>query len=174
MIHETEMPNQITATIRKLKSIEKSQRRMTASKVYMLYGLALKTWPSSWRREGSTGMDTWNAATVHSRQPLTYKLMESVGLGGPRWLRGSWQRGIADSGSSWLSTLKTVTPGDMVWDLPRVQQASYLEGGPLMWILSLYLHVNKKSDDDDSLLKLALKKYLSLLDVSPFRSINSY
>ena len=30
-----------------------------------------------------------------------------------------------------------------------MQQASYLEGGPLLWILPLYLHVNKKSDDDD-------------------------
>ena len=27
-------------------------------------------------------MDTWNAPTVQSRQPLTYKLMESLGLGG--------------------------------------------------------------------------------------------
>ena len=41
------------------------------------------------------------------------------------------------------------TPGDLVWDLPCVQQASYLEGGPLMWMLPLYLHVNQKSDDDD-------------------------
>ena len=30
-----------------------------------------------------------------------------------------------------------------------MQQASYLEGPPLMWMLALYLHVNKKSDDDD-------------------------
>ena len=30
-----------------------------------------------------------------------------------------------------------------------MQQASYLEGGPLMWMLPLYLHVNKKSDDYD-------------------------
>ena len=30
-----------------------------------------------------------------------------------------------------------------------MQQASYLEGGPLLWILPLYLHINKKSDDDD-------------------------
>ena len=30
-----------------------------------------------------------------------------------------------------------------------VQQASYLEGGPLMWMLPLYLHVNQKSVDDD-------------------------
>ena len=40
-------------------------------------------------------------------------------------------------------------PGDLVWDLPCVQQASYLEGGPLMWMLPLYLHVNQKSDYDD-------------------------
>ena len=41
------------------------------------------------------------------------------------------------------------TPGD----LPCVQQASYLEGGPLLWKLHLYLHVNQKSntDDDDDL-----------------------
>ena len=37
----------------------------------------------------------------------------------------------------------------LVWDLPYVQQASYLEGDPLMWILPLYLHVNQKSIDDD-------------------------
>ena len=53
------------------------------------------------------------------------------------------------SGSSWLSTLMIDIPGDLVSDLPCMQQASYLEGGPLMWILPLYLHVNKKYDDDD-------------------------
>ena len=32
-----------------------------------------------------------------------------------------------------------------------IHAASQLSGrgGPLMWILPLYLHVNKKSDDDD-------------------------
>ena len=30
-----------------------------------------------------------------------------------------------------------------------MQQASYLEGGPLMWMLPLYLHVNQKFVDDD-------------------------
>ena len=39
-------------------------------------------------------------------------------------------------------------PGDLVRDLPCVQQASYLEGGPLVWMLPLYLHVNQKSDYD--------------------------
>ena len=105
--------------------------------------------PLGWKREGSAGMDMWNAPTVQSRQPLTYRLMESVGLGGPRWLGSSWQRGITESGSSQLSTLMIETPGDLVWDLPCVQQASCLEGGPLLWIWPLYLHVNQKSDDDD-------------------------
>ena len=100
----------------------------------------------SWRREGCAGMGMWNAPTVQSRQPLTYGLMENVGLRGPRWLGGSWQRGTAENGSSQLSTLMTETPGDLV---PCRQQESYLEGGPLMGILPLYLHVNKKSEDDD-------------------------
>ena len=30
-----------------------------------------------------------------------------------------------------------------------MQQASCLEGGSLLWILPLYLHVSQKSDDDD-------------------------
>ena len=114
-----------------------------------LHGLALKTWTSYWKREGSAGIDTWNAPMVQSRQPLTYRLMESMGLGGPRWRGSSWQRGIAENGSSQLSTLMIETPGDLVWDLPSVQQASCLEGGPLLWIWPLYLHVNQKSDDDD-------------------------
>ena len=80
----------------------------------------------------------WNAPTVQSRQPLTYRLMESVGLGGPRWLGSSWQRGITEGGSSLLSTLMMETPGDLIWDLP-----CQLPGrGPLLWIWPLYLHVN--------------------------------
>ena len=30
-----------------------------------------------------------------------------------------------------------------------MQQASYLDWVPLMWMLPLYLHVNQKSDDAD-------------------------
>ena len=79
----------------------------------------------------------------------TYRLMESMGLGGPRWLGSSWLRGIAESGSSQLSTLMIETPEDLVWDLRCVPQASCVEGGSLLWIWPLYLHVHKKSDDDD-------------------------
>ena len=123
--------------------------------VIYLCDLALRIWNSFWRREDFDGMDMWNTPVVQSRQPLTYRLMESVGLGGPKWHGSSWQRGNAESGSSRLSTLMTDVPGDLVWDLPCMQQASYLEEGPLMWMLPLYLHVNQKSDydDDDNHLK---------------------
>ena len=56
-----------------------------------LRSLVLRIWTSFWRREGSAGMDMLKAPMVQSRKPLTYRLMESVGLGGPRW-RSSWQR----------------------------------------------------------------------------------
>ena len=113
-----------------------------------LCSLALRIWTSFWRKEDSYDMDMLDAPMVQSRQSLTYRLMESVGLGGPRWHENSWQTGIAKSGSSWLSTLMIDIPGDLVWDLPCVQQARYLEGGPLVWMLPLYLHVNQKSDYD--------------------------
>ena len=113
-----------------------------------LHGLALRIWTSFWRKEGS-GAQCSNAPMLQSRQPFTYRLMESMGLGGPKWHGSSWQRRIAESGSSWLSTLMIDIPGDLMWDLPCMQQASYCEGGPLMWMLPLYSHVNQKSDYDD-------------------------
>ena len=111
-------------------------------------GLAWRIWTSFWRREDSDAIDMWNAPMMQSRQTLTYRLMESVGLGGPKWHGNSWQRGIAESGSSRPSTLMIDIPRDLVWDLPCVQQASYLERGPLVWMLPLYLHVNQISDYD--------------------------
>ena len=36
------------------------------------------------------------------------------------------------------------TPGDLVLDLPCLQLASYLEGGPLLWMMLLHLHVSQK------------------------------
>ena len=99
-------------------------------------------------------MDTFNYWTVPSSQPMTYRLKESGGFGGPSWPGSSWQRGIAESGSSLLLTLMIETPRDLEWDLPCVQLASYLEGGPLMWILSLNLHVNQKSSEDDDDLQI--------------------
>ena len=52
------------------------------------------------------------------------------------------------SGSSRQLTLKKGAPGDQVCDLLCLQLASYLERGPLMWMMPLHLHVNQKSDYD--------------------------
>ena len=124
----------------------KPQDIVTIRSNKLLAHMALKTWTSSWRSEGSAGMDTWNAPTV-VKSASDIQLMKNMGLVGPRWHGSSWQREIAESGSFIDS------PADLVRDLPCVQQASYLEGGPLMWMLSLYLHVNQNStdNDDDSL-----------------------
>ena len=66
----------------------------------------------------------------------------------------------SQSGSSRPSTLMIDIPGDLVWDLPCMQQVSYLEGGPLVWMLPLYLHVNQKSDyDDDNMIKVCFFLY---------------
>ena len=39
-------------------------------------------------------MVMWNAPLVQSRQPLTYKLMESVGLGGPSDMEAADREGL--------------------------------------------------------------------------------
>ena len=136
---------------------------------------AARHWGSGPHSEGEkTPMVwTWNAPMVQSRQPLTYRLMESVGLGGPRWQGNSWQRGIAESGSSRPSTLMIDIPGDLVWDLPCVQQASYLEGSPLVWMLPLYLHINQKSDYDDDDILSALSVLVQKQCKCTYSSLNA-
>ena len=60
----------------------------------------------------------------------------------------NWRRRTAVSGSSWQLVLKKGASGDQVWDLLYVQLASYLEGSPLMLMITLHLYVNQKSDYD--------------------------
>ena len=49
-----------------------------------------------------------------------------------------------------------------------MQQASYLEGGPLLLMLPLYLHVNQKSDDDnDDCINLAVSQVFPSLELHP-------
>ena len=57
----------------------------------------------------------------------------------PRWLGSSWQRDRRD--------LLAIDPVTLMIDTP--------EGGPLMWMLPLYLHVNQKSDDDQMMWRCA-------------------
>ena len=103
-----------------------------------LGSLGLRIWTLFWRREGFAGMDMWNAQMVQSRQPFTYRLRESVGLGGPRWHGSSWQRGIAEK--EWK--LLAINPHDRHTWRSGVKSAmpapsSYLKGGPLIWMLPL-------------------------------------
>ena len=112
--------------------------------VSYLHGLALRIWTSFWRREGSAGMDMWNALMVQSRQPFTYRLRESMGRGGPRWYGSSWQRGIAEK-------LSAVNPHDRnMWRSgvrSAMHAASQLFGrGPTDVDV---VPVNQKSDYDD-------------------------
>ena len=86
-------------------------------------------------------MDMWNAPTAQSRQPLTYRLLPKM-----TWKqltemdRREWKLSAIDpqARDTWRSGVRS----------PCVQQASCLEGGLLLWIWPLYLHVNQKSDDD--------------------------
>ena len=68
---------------------------------------------------------------------------QAGGREAPSWHGRNWQRKTAVSGSSPQLTLKKGAPGDQVWDLLCMQLASYLEGGPLMWMMPLHLHVIK-------------------------------
>ena len=54
------------------------------------------------------------------------------------------------SGSSRQLTLKKGASVDQVVDLLWVQVASYLERSPLIGMMPLHLHVNRKSDYDDN------------------------
>ena len=90
----------------------------------------------------------WCVPVVQSEQHMICRLTASGGQGGPSKHGRNWQRKTAVSGSSPQLTLKKGAPGDQVWDLLCVQLASYLERGPLMWMMPLHLHVNQKSDYD--------------------------
>ena len=91
-------------------------------------------------------------SSLQSEQHMIWRLTASRGQGGPSKLGRNWQRKTAVSGSSPQLTLKKGAPGDQVWDLLCVQLASYLERGPLMWMMPLHLHFNQKSNYDDMMM----------------------
>ena len=99
-------------------------------------------------REGFAGLGMWSVLVVQSGHHVIYRLMTGEGQGGPSLHGRNWWRETVVSGSSRQLTLKKGAPGDQVWDLLCVQLASYLERGPLMWMMPLHLHVNKKPDYD--------------------------
>ena len=112
--------------------------------VNYLRGLALRIWTSFWRREGSAGMDMWNAPVVH------IQVDRKRGLGRPKM---AWKQLTERDCREWK--LSVINPHD--WNMWRsaMRAASQLSGrGPLMWMLPLYPHVNQKSDYDDDMRNL--------------------
>ena len=71
------------AMIRQICNV-KPQDTATIRPIELLAWLGIEDLDLILKERGSAGMDMWNAPTVQSRQPLTYRLKESVGLGGPR------------------------------------------------------------------------------------------
>ena len=74
------------------------------------------------------------------------------GKRGPGRPKMTWKQLTGRERREWK--LSAIDPHDTdTWRsgvrLPCMQQASCLEGGPLLWIWPLYLHVNQKSNDDD-------------------------
>ena len=47
-----------------------------------------------------------------------------------------------------------------------MQLASYLERGPLMWMMPLHLHVNQKFDYDDDMIMSSAKSSAGLFKTS--------
>ena len=113
-------------------------------------------------------MDTWNAPTARSRQPLIYRLMESVGLRRHKMTkkqltkrdRRDWKLSAIDphDRDTWRSGVRSAMRAEC--QLP--------ERGPLLWVWPLYLHVNKKSDDDDDTNMFIF--CLNMLHVTPGRN----
>ena len=65
-------------------------------------------WGSGFHPEGEKASLVWTRGTLQPCSKTACDIAcESLGLGGPRWHGSSWQRGIAESGSSQLSTLMT-------------------------------------------------------------------
>ena len=108
-----------------------------------LFGAAWH-WGSGPHSEGEKALLVW----THSRQHVAYRLMESLGLGGPIWHGNSWQRGIAEWKRSAINPHDRYTWRSGVRSAMRA--ASQLPGrGPTDMDFALYLHINQNSGDDD-------------------------
>ena len=123
--------------------------------------LRLRTSTSFWEREGFAGLGMCKILVVQSEQYVIYRLMAGGGQGGPSYHGRNWLRKTAMSGSLRHLTLKKGAPGDQVWDLLCVQLASYLEEGPLMWMMPLHLYVNQKSDYDDDTVQIPFSSFIT-------------
>ena len=79
---------------------------------------------------------------VQSEQHVIHRLLAG-------WPKRTWKKLMEKDCHEWK--LMTVDPQERsTWRSgvrsACMQLASYLEGGPLMWMMPLHLHVNQKSD----------------------------
>ena len=89
-----------------------------------------------------------NVAMVRSRELLEKVELEDLNLilRERMWNTGCWQAGdretLADMEQTDGERLLWVegASGDQLWDLLCVQLASYLEGGPPMWMMPLHIN----------------------------------
>ena len=94
----------------------------------------------------------WYGHVEHSNGAVkTAFYIQVEGKRGPGRPKMTWKQLTEWDCREWK--LSAINPHDRnMWRsgvrLPCVQQASFLEGGQLMWMLPLYLHVNQKSDYD--------------------------
>ena len=73
--------------------------------------------------------------------------IQADGKRGPGWPKMTWKQ-LIDCREWKLSAMDPHDRHTWRYDVRSVMRASQLEGGPLMWMLHLYLHVNQKSNDD--------------------------
>ena len=85
-----------------------------------------------------------------------------------RFMAGGGREAQANMEKNDRERLPWVEAGDQVWELLCVQLASYLKGDPLMWMMSLHLHVNQKSDYD---YEADMKPNKASLDINSFSHI---
>ena len=109
---------------------------------------------SAWRPEPHTEREkaplVWTRSNCAVKTAFDIQIVRKLGPGRPKMTRNQLtERDCREWKPSAIDPHMIETSGDLVWDLPCVQQATYLEGGPLLLILPLYLHINKKSNDDD-------------------------
>ena len=111
--------------------------------------LSLRTSNSFWEREGFAGLGTWSILVVQLEQHVIYRLMAGGGQGGPSYNGRNWQKDCREWKLTKVDSPRKGAPGDQMWDLLCLHLASYLEGGPLISIMPLHLHINQISNYDD-------------------------
>ena len=86
----------------------------------------------------------------------------------------TWKQLTERDCREWM--LSAIDPHDRdTWrsGMRSTMHAASQEGGPLLWIYSLYLHVNKKSDDDDFFYFIYNESHVSKIPFFLYSNLNT-